>query len=111
VQDQAEPDVGVARVGVDVVAGRYAAVVHMDAPVAAAENTRTARSRSSRIIIGTYTIISTMIPVITPLPDITCHIINIETVGRKTAHRRCIGIYPVIPGRMITSCWTYVIAI
>jgi len=84
VKDNAEPVVVAAVLGV-VVDGtvRYTTAISITEPAAAAENTITARRRPRRVHvrIRRRTVIGAAEPIVTPLPDITCHIMQAVTIG------------------------------
>ncbi|OAD22054.1 hypothetical protein THIOM_002160 [Candidatus Thiomargarita nelsonii] len=72
------------------VAIRGSAIRCIVAPAATATHPEPASRWSTRIASGGRTIIVTVVPILHPLPYISCYIIYTKWVGRKRTHRGCI---------------------
>ena len=86
-KDNTKAGVAPRDVRVDQVAGGSVTVPRIVVPRAATKNLEPSRKRPPRIVNWTVFVIFLIIPIVTPLPHITSHIIQPKLIRRKTPNR------------------------
>ena len=80
-----EAEVDVDAAGRVAVALRRAAEAGVDAPVAAAQQTGRASRGSCGVCKWARGVVRTAIPILAPLPNIACHVMQAKSVGKLAA--------------------------